>query len=103
MPFSVFNPESVSLLNEALREFDCEAPTSLAPLPDRNRERRLAKRDKVTKTVQRFEALMNGPNPPATEAEMLAALTPVVAWVLSWFIRQLVIEVLRFCWRRWNS
>ena len=103
MPLSVFNPDSTPLVDAILREFDCELPASMSVYPDRGRERKLAKREKVIHTVRRFEDLMASDDAPRTEAELLAALTPVMTWVLSWLFRQLVIQVLKSCWSRWNG
>lgn len=93
----------MSLLAAALIEFDCELPSTVSVYPDRGRERRLAKRAKVSRTVLQFEALMRSDNTPKSEAELIAALTPVVTILLSWFVRQLVIQVLKYCWKQWHS
>ena len=104
MPLSVFNSDQFNVDRfraEVWKEFDVEPLTAFSSRSEPKTRKR--KRERVNSTVDRFVELMNGPNPPATETEMLAALTPVMTWVLSWLIRQLVIQVLKYCWKRWNG
>ena len=104
MPLSVFNSDQFNVDRfraEVWKEFDVEPLTAFSSRSEPKTRKR--KRERVNSTVDMFVELMNGPNPPATETEMLAALTPVMTWVLSWLIRQLVIQVLKYCWKRWNG
>ena len=91
------SPLENELLAAALLEFDCE------PLPpgygSGERRRRERKRAKVADTTSRFVAAIRSDSPPATEAEAIALLAPIGAWLLSWLIRQLVIQVIKFLWR----
>ncbi len=64
---------------------------------------RRRRRERIESTVHNFLATMTGSDPPQTEQEMIARLTPLATYVLSWLIRQLVIQVLKACWRRWHG
>lgn len=104
MPLSVFNPDQFNVdhfRGEVWKEFDVDQLPGFSSRTEPKARKK--KRERVNSTVDKFVELMNSENPPATEAEMLAELTPVMTWLLSWFIRQLVIQVLKFCWSRWNS
>jgi len=105
----IFNPDGMvarselenGLLAAAWREFDCEplAATS-GRAEDRRREQ---KRAKIADTTSRFVAAMRSSSPPATEADAIAELAPVGAWLLSWLFRQMVIQVIKFLWRKMHD
>lgn len=85
----------------AWKEFGCE------PVPQtcgrKESRRAIARRERVSDTVDRFLDLMASDDAPFDEASMIAALVPLSTWLLSWIFRQLVIQVLKFCWRKWSS
>jgi hypothetical protein len=108
MSLTVFDPDDAAdaqslggFRAEIWKEFGVE------PLPQYSSRsepaKRKRKREKVDSTVSDFIDLMTSNDAPETEAEMLAALTPVATWLLSWFVRQLVIQVLQACWKRWYA
>jgi hypothetical protein len=89
------------LRSGVLAEMDAlPIPQASGRRESRGQQRR---REKVERTVDEFLASMGGANPPATEDELLTRLTPLTVYVMSWLIRQLVIQVLKACWRRWHA
>lgn len=94
--------QAPSGLHEAAwKEFGCE------PVPQfcgrRESRREIARRERVTTTVDRFLDLMSSDDAPFDEAGVIAALAPLGTWLLSWICRQLVIQVLKFCWRQYSK
>lgn len=84
-----------------MQELDCE------PVPESSGRRepaaRRRKREKVSRTIDTFVEAMHSHDPPRSEDEVVARLTPLAAWAFSWLIGQLVMQVLKACWRRWNA
>ena len=110
MTLRIFNPDDQSqtlhgeLLAAAFAEFDC------GPVADSGRQgsRRITRaqarrRERVSQTCVEFTDLMLSPKAPLTEEEAVAMLTPTTVWLLQWFCQQLVIQVVKFLWRRWNE
>lgn len=96
------SPDALRLLAAAWVEFDCH-PTVYQSCSVPEEPRRSNRRRRVTEITNRFLSSMASASPPRTEAEAIAALTPITAWLLSWLIRQLAIQVIKFLWRRWHD
>jgi hypothetical protein len=93
---------SPSGLHEAAwKEFGCEpVPKSSGRKESR---RAIARRERVDDTVDKFLDLMASDDPPKSEAEVIAQLVPVSVWLMSWLFRQLAIQLLKFCWKKWSE
>lgn len=114
MTLQIFNPlepspELVSqfgpnawLVNNALWEFDCW-PVPTGWLHKRAVQRREAKRQTVQEYSGKFLKLMASETPPASEDEAVKALVSVGTWLASWIIRQLAVQIIKFCWRKWQD
>lgn len=51
---------------------------------------RTKRRKRLKETIDRFNALMTGPNPPKTKQQAVKALSPFLAFLLSAFIRSVI-------------
>jgi hypothetical protein len=51
---------------------------------------RTKKRAKLRSTIDRFNLLMSGPNPPKTKQQAVKALSPIFAFLLSAFVRSVI-------------
>ena len=80
---------------EAWRAFDCHPVAS-----GKGGRKRDAKRDKVTRTTQRFFDAINGPNPPHTKEEAVEMITPFIGLILSMLFKQLAVMVIEWLWDR---
>jgi hypothetical protein len=76
-----------TLFDEACKHFG--VPGGVASFAKPNKER-AAKRQKISKTLDRFRKLMSGPNPPKTKQEAVRALSPIFAFLLSAFVRSVI-------------
>lgn len=118
MTLQLFNPDEPSaeliskfgpnawLVSQALWEFDCW------PLPSfwsdklkkpRAIRRREDKRQTVEKYSGAFLKLMASETPPASEEQAVKALVTIGTWLASWIIRQLAVQIIKFCWRKWQD
>ncbi|MBL8815981.1 MAG: hypothetical protein JNL58_08110 [Planctomyces sp.] len=101
MNVRIYNPpldRFAQLREDVLQDMSIEA---LPKGRESRRERR--RREKVERTIEEFRCEMEGSDPPRSEEELLTRLTPITSFLISWLIRQIVIEVLKACWRRWNG
>lgn len=81
------------LLNDAVNE--------LCPRTGIGRDRDSKAREKTVRQYGgRFLERMHGDSPFASEEDAIAALSPIAIWVFRWALRQLVIQVIKFLWRR---
>ena len=103
MTLMLFNPDAaVTILHsQAFKEFGCDVPKQQAGRRDRHKLTQ--KRERIAETVDDFLDVMATDNPPQSEAEVIAALVPLSTWLLSWIIRRLVVQVIRFCWRKYQE
>jgi len=87
--------EMIDIEAEAWRAFDCQPIAT-----GKGGKHRTAKRDKVTRTTQRFFDKLNGPNPPHTKEEAVEMITPIIGLIISMFVKQLVVMVIEWLWDR---
>jgi len=66
----------------------------------RDISRRLSKRDKVSKIVERYFAVMNGDDPPLTKEQAVEMVAPFMTLLLSLFFKQLAVLVIEWLWER---
>ena len=85
----------INIEAEAWRAFDCHPVAT-----GKGGKQRTAKRDKVTRTTQRFFDKLNGPNPPHTKEEAVEMISPFIALVLSMMFKQLAVMVIEWLWDR---
>lgn len=117
MTLQLFNPDEPSaelisqfgtnawLVSQAFREFNCwPIPAGMPRMRTAKAEkRREARRQTVQEYSSEFLKLMTSDAPPASEEQAVKALVTIGTWLASWFIRQLAIQVIRFCWRKWQE
>lgn len=84
----------MNLESQALAHFGCQAVKG---------RKRNKKAEKVSATVQRFKKVMSGPNPPRTQEEAVAAVAPLLVYLIGILFRQLMIEVIKWCWEKYNE
>lgn len=104
----IFDPDAPNtlhgeLLAAAYAEFDCGPVACTSSQRSRMSRGQAKRRDKVTQTTVEFTDLMLSPQAPQTEDEAVKLLSPVTAWLLSWLVRQLAIQVIKFLWRKWHA
>lgn len=89
--------ERDTLYDQACYHFECyPKAVSMFQKPDRKAAR---KRDQIGNTIDRFRKLMSGPNPPKTKQQAVKALSPILAFLLSAFIR----SVIEWLWDQMES
>lgn len=91
-----FNRDIYQIEAEAWKKFDCH-PMAVA---SRDISRRLSKRDKVSKIVERYFAVMNGDDPPLTKEQAVEMVAPFMTLLLSLFFKQLAVLVIEWLWER---
>jgi hypothetical protein len=102
---SQFGPNAW-LVNSALVEFECWPMPAFwsnrLPIPRAVRKRE-EKRQTVEKYSGQFLKLMASETPPVSEEQAVKALVTIGTWLASWIIRKLAVQVIRFCWRKWQE
>jgi hypothetical protein len=92
---------------ETYRQFDCDDLTAVVAghrgLKRKDLEKRTRKQRDVHGTLSRFRSLMESPSPPKTKQEAVAALSPIVAYLLWSFFKMLAIEVIEWVWDRYQE
>jgi hypothetical protein len=81
------------LLDDAVNEL-CPRTGNNASTSPGSRERT------IRRYGGRFMDRMHGDNKFASEEDAIAALAPVAIWVFRWALRQLVIQAIRYLWKR---
>ena len=103
----IFDPNTVTLhgelLEAAFSEFHCGPVACTGTQRARMSRAQIRRRDRVHETCVQFTDLMNSSRRPNSEAETVAILAPVTAWLLQWLIQQLAIQVIKFLWRKWHE
>ena len=92
---------------ETYRRFDCDDLSHLVAyhrgFSEIDLRKRRKKRCNVESTLTRFRSAMESPNPPKTKAEAVAALSPVVAYLLWSVFKMLAIQIIEWAWDRYHE
>ena len=80
---------------EAWRHFECHPLAS-----GRDNQKRSAKRNKVSKVLDKYFDAMNSASPPLTKEQAVEVVSPFFALLLSLFIKQLTVLVIEWLWER---
>ncbi len=100
---------------ETYKQFDCDDLSATRTrviqcarlLDDRQLKKELerrAKRQRDTEsTLNQFRSLMESPNPPQTKQEAVAALSPIVAYLLWSIFKMLAVKVIEWAWDRYQE
>ena len=96
MTAAFLNSDIYRIEAEAWKKFDCH-PTAAAR---RDISKRISKRDKVSRIVERYFAVMNSDNPPLTKEAAVEMVAPFMTLLLSLFFKQLAVMVIEWLWER---
>ena len=92
---------------QAYRQFDCDTLSHVVAgdrgLKRKDLEKRTRKQRDVQGTLNRFRSLMESPNPPRTKKEAVAALSPIVAYLLWSIFKMLAIQIIEWAWDRYTE
>ncbi len=100
---------------ETYKQFDCDDLTATGAMRlqySRNLnerqlkkeiDRRKEKQRNTESTLTRFRSLMESPDPPKTKEEAVAALSPIVAYLLWSIFKMLAIKVIEWAWDRYHE
>lgn len=91
-----FDRDIHQIESEAWKKFNCH-PMAVA---SRDIPKRLGKRDKVSKIVEKYFAVMNSDNPPLTKEQAVEMVAPFFTLLLSLFFKQLAVLVIEWLWER---
>jgi hypothetical protein len=80
---------------EAWRHFQCQPLAA-----GRDNKQRSGKRNKVSKVVEKYFAVMNGDDPPLTKEAAVEMVSPFLTLLLSLFFKQLSVLVIEWLWER---
>ena len=80
---------------EAWKYFGCHPLAA-----GRDNVKRSAKRDKVSKVLEKYFEVVNGDNPPLTKEAAVEAVVPFLTLLLSLFFKQLAVMVIEWLWER---
>lgn len=78
------------IFEAAVKHFDCQMSASGSTSRGIEGKRRSRKQGQIHSTIDRFRRLMSGPNPPKTKQQAVKALSPILAFLLSAFIRSVI-------------
>jgi hypothetical protein len=81
--------------SEAWKHFQCQPLAAGRDIP-----KRLGKRDKVSKIVEKYFAVMNSDDPPLTKEQAVEMVAPFMTLLLSLFFKQLAVMVIEWLWER---
>ena len=96
MTAAFLNSDIYRIEAEAWKKFDCH-PMAVA---SRDMPKRMGKRDKVSKIVERYFAVMNGDDPPLTKEAAVEMVAPFMTLLLSLFFKLLAVMVIEWLWER---
>jgi hypothetical protein len=90
-----FDNDIYQIESEAWKHFQCQPLAAGRDIP-----KRLGKRDKVSKIVERYFAVMNSDNPPLTKEQAVEMVAPFMTLLMSLFFKQLAVMVIEWLWER---
>jgi hypothetical protein len=92
---------------ETYRQFDCDDLSSVVAghrgLKRKDLEKRTRKQRDVQGTLSRFRSLMESQDPPRTKQEAVAALSPIVAYLLWSIFKMLAIQIIEWAWEKYQE
>lgn len=92
---------------QAYRRFDCDDLSQMVAYHrgfyGTDIKKRKKKQRNVESTLSRFRAAMESQNPPKTKAEAVAALSPIVAYLLWSIFKMLAIQIIEWAWDRYHE
>lgn len=96
MTAAFLNSDIYRIEAEAWKKFDCH-PMAVA---SRDIYKRVSKRDKVSKIVEKYFAVMNSDDPPLTKEQAVEMVAPFMTLLLSLFFKQLAVQLIEWLWER---
>ena len=86
-----------TLFTLACYHFDCG---QLAFGRHKEKPERTKKRKRLKTTLDKFRAVMSGPNPPQTKEQAVQAIAPLLVLLLSVLWKQFAIMVIEWLWEQ---
>jgi hypothetical protein len=65
--------------------------------------KRHQKKQRIGDTLTRFRTLMESPNPPKTKQEAVAALSPIMAYLLWSIFKMFAVQIIEWAWDRYTE
>ena len=95
MTAAFLNNDIYQIESEAWKHFQCQPLAAGRDIP-----KRMGKRDKVSRIVEKYFAVMNSDNPPLTKEQAVEMVAPFMTLLLSLFFKQLAVMVIEWLWER---
>ena len=95
MTAAFLNNDIYQIESEAWKHFQCQPLAAGRDIP-----KRMGKRDKVSRIVEKYFAVMNSDNPPLTKEQAVEMVSPFMTLLLSLFFKQLSVLVIEWLWER---
>lgn len=92
---------------ETYRRFDCDDLSHVVAYHrgfcEFDVKKRKKKQRNIETTLSRFRAAMESPSPPRTKQEAVAALSPIMAYLLWSVFKFLAIQIIEWAWDRYHE
>jgi hypothetical protein len=95
MTAAFLNNDIYQIESEAWKHFQCQPLAAGRDIP-----KRMGKRDKVSRIVEKYFAVMNSDDPPLTKEAAVEMVAPFMTLLLSLFFKQLAVMVIEWLWER---